>query len=91
MIPHVVFGALAAIAASSGALAGFIAAHKKMRAVREIAESEPAGDETREAHPFRSPSEAPLSEVETTPARGRRAGRLHHHDYDRLVGRTFAR
>jgi hypothetical protein len=90
MIPHVIFGAFAAIAASTGALAGFIAARRKTQAVRALAETVEEPPQTQiaqaEAHPFRSPGV-----VAPEPKPRRRPGRLHRHDYDRLIGRTFAR
>lgn len=85
MIPHLVFGAIAALTASTGAIAGVIASRRKMRAVEEL--SKTVVDEPKAKHPFRSPAVVRQDEPKGTGLRRRVRPR---HEYDLHIGRTFA-
>ena len=84
MIPHLVFGAIAALTASAGAIAGLIVSQRKMRAMEVLAET--VGDEPKALHPFRSPAVVRQDE----PTRALRRRERPRHSYDLHIGRTFA-
>ena len=84
MLPHLVFGAIAAITASAGAIAGLIVSQRKMRAMEVL--SKTVDNEPKALHPFRSPA-AVRQDAPKSALRPRVRPR---HTYDLHIGRTFA-
>ena len=84
MIPHLVFGAIAALTASGGAIAGLIVSRRKTRALEVL--SKTVDDEPKALHPFRSPAVVRQDEPKSALRRRVRP----RHTYDLHIGRTFA-
>ncbi|MBX3259718.1 MAG: hypothetical protein KIS78_11270 [Labilithrix sp.] len=86
--------ALAAVACS-GAVAGVAVGRAKTRALARLEKTIPdvapaPGPVDVSRGPFRTPGRE-SSSGDARPRRSRRGGRLFHHDYDLMIGRTFFR
>jgi hypothetical protein len=88
-----VVAGLLTVSASGGLVAGVIAARRKTKAIEAFAGTVPdAADDSHAATASAlSPYRTPAIDDHAGAPRKRRGGKLHHHRYDLMIGRTLFR